>query len=251
MSLVSDTLPCFIHYLGLLSLSYVHIIVIHGCRNSIWLQSDSRSQRMQRSFPFDTAGQLFIKELYDKETGTRLRWHSQNQAQTNDDSSAAAAAGLGPSTATVSRQHEVFRKKVEAACPKPTEALMKLKERYQSVSHHKRIRNFDERYQIEPTMKDEDLVEMIPPEDQVRRQLYDGISRDGKGRLQYLRTRNLPSPDSKYRRPVVSSWEYGWNMSDIVKREDVKKPEFGRKRLIRDSFYTRNGVTTLHVPAIH
>lgn len=207
---------------------------------------------MQRSFPFDTAGQLFIKELYDKETGTRLRWHSQNQAQadSNDPSAEAGGGGLG-STATVSRQHEAFRKKIEAACPKPTEALLKLKERYQPVSHHKRIRNFDDRYQIVPTMRDEDLVEMRPPEEEVRRQLYDGISRDGKGRLQYLRTRNLPSPDAKYRLPVVSSWEYGWNVDDIVRREDVKKPEFGRKKLITDTFYTRNGITTLHVPATH
>lgn len=204
---------------------------------------------MPRSCPFDTAGQLFIKELYNKETGTRLRWHSQNQAQADSDSSAAAAAGLGSTAAPVSRQHAAFRKKIEAACPKPAEALLKLKERYQPVSHHKRIRNFDDRYQIVPTMKDEDLVDMIPPEEQVRRQLYDGISKEGKGRLQYLRARNLPSPDSKYRLPVVSSWEYGWNVDDIVKREDVKKPEFGRRKLITDTSYTRNGVTTLHLPA--
>lgn len=194
---------------------------------------------MQRSFPWDIADQRFIEELYIKETDTRLKWQKKARECRADDDGAPAA----------SRQSEVFRRKIEAACPKPTESLLRLKERHQSVSHHKRIRNFANEFQMKPTMADGDLVDMIPPEHDVKAQLYDGISRDGKGRHLYLKSRNLPGPDHKYHSPVVCSWQYGWNMNDIVQKGEMKKPAFGRKRLIIDTFYTRNGITALKMPA--
>lgn len=209
------------------------------CCGANYVQTGARGNKVERSFPWDIAGQRFIEELYNKETDTRLKWRTKAKDRRADDEGAQAA----------SRQSEVFRRRIEAACPKPTEALLRLKERHQSVSHHKRIRNFADEFQVQSTMADGDLVDMIPPERDVKAQLYQGISRDGKGRHLYLKSRNIPDPDHKYHSPVVSSWQYGWNMSDIVEKQEMKKPEFGRKRLITDTFYTRNGITTLKMPA--
>ena len=75
--------------------------------------------------------------------------------------------------------------------------------------------------------------------------LFDGLSKEGKGRNQYLKYRKNLAPEEKFEFPLVSSWEYGWRLSDVVKKEDIKKPPFGRTQKIRDTFYTRNGVPDL------
>jgi hypothetical protein len=42
--------------------------------------------------------------------------------------------------------------------------------------------------------------------------LFQGISHDGQGRAQYLRKRYQQAPEEKFRYPILSSWEYGWNL---------------------------------------
>jgi hypothetical protein len=72
--------------------------------------------------------------------------------------------------------------------------------------------------------------------------LYTGLSHDGQGRHQYLRSRYGRIPEQKFNFPVLSSWEYGWGLADIRKPDDAQKPEFGRSRIVADSFYNRNGI---------
>ena len=46
--------------------------------------------------------------------------------------------------------------------------------------------------------------------------LFDGFSKDEKGRSKYLRMRKKFDPEEKYRYPQLSSWEYGWNFKHIT-----------------------------------
>ena len=46
--------------------------------------------------------------------------------------------------------------------------------------------------------------------------LFDGFSKDEKGRSKYLKMRKNFDPEEKYRYPQLSSWEYGWNFKHIT-----------------------------------
>ncbi len=75
--------------------------------------------------------------------------------------------------------------------------------------------------------------------------LFDGFTREGKGRYQYLQRRHNTIPEKKYTFPVLSSWEYGWRLDET---DGPRKPPHARTKLITDTFYTRSGVPTLQDP---
>ncbi|XP_048347820.1 protein ATP6V1FNB [Sphaerodactylus townsendi] len=86
----------------------------------------------------------------------------------------------------------------------------------------------------------EPLPDMRAPDLEATQLLYQGISHEGKGRKRYLRERNAQSPEEKFRYPVLSSWEYGWRLGDVVK--DIRTPIHGKSRIVKDTFYFRNGI---------
>lgn len=88
----------------------------------------------------------------------------------------------------------------------------------------------------------EEFKPMYPPPTKIKNLLYDGISREQKGRSLYLRKRCEQDPESRFPYPVTSSMEYGWNIIDLANRFDIKKPINGRRCIIRDTFYRRNGI---------
>lgn len=47
-------------------------------------------------------------------------------------------------------------------------------------------------------------------DDPIRKLLYDGVSKEGKGRAAYLKEQRKKSPVKRYQRPVTSSHEIGW-----------------------------------------
>lgn len=47
-------------------------------------------------------------------------------------------------------------------------------------------------------------------DDPIRKLLYDGVSKEGKGRAAYLKEQRKQSPVKRYQRPVTSSHEIGW-----------------------------------------
>ncbi|XP_069765933.1 protein SPMIP1-like [Narcine bancroftii] len=83
------------------------------------------------------------------------------------------------------------------------------------------------------------LSDMRPVTPEIRALLYDGFSKEDKGRYQYLKARMKKSPSEKYEYPITSSWNYGWNVEDNV---EYKKPGFGRSALVETAFYRRNGI---------
>ncbi|KAM8929968.1 protein SPMIP1-like [Pelodytes ibericus] len=91
----------------------------------------------------------------------------------------------------------------------------------------------------------QNLREMRPVSPHISRLLYDGVSKEGKGRSMYLKKQKDFSPEEKFPHPILSSWDYGWRLGDVVK--ELKAPIHGRSKIVRDTFYNRNGV--LQVPA--
>ncbi|XP_025020553.1 uncharacterized protein LOC112540311 [Python bivittatus] len=86
----------------------------------------------------------------------------------------------------------------------------------------------------------EPLPEMRVPTPETMQLLYRGFSHEGKGRQQYLKERMLKSPEEKFCYPVLSSWEYGWRLGDVVK--DIRTPVHGKSCIVKDSFYFKNGI---------
>ncbi|XP_038627930.1 protein ATP6V1FNB [Tachyglossus aculeatus] len=84
------------------------------------------------------------------------------------------------------------------------------------------------------------LAEMSPASPWMLQLLYQGISHEGRGRRQYLRERQQQKPEERFKYPVLSSWDYGWCLGDAVK--EAKAPAHARSRVIKDTFYFRNGV---------
>lgn len=183
---------------------------------------------MSRNFPVDTQIQEFLKESYNRERDTRLGWYFKNLERRGEQ--------------PASKQFEVFKKKLEQTAPKPTEDLLKLRD-IKPKNYHKRRMRYDD--QLPPLSEDSanakvDMREVRPS--RTKDLLYDGFTKEGKGRYQYLNERNHTIPEVKFRFPVLSSWEYGWRLGDVIRKEEIKKPEFGRTRIVADTFYTRTGI---------
>jgi hypothetical protein len=85
------------------------------------------------------------------------------------------------------------------------------------------------------------LSDMKKPEERVTDLLYDGFSKEGKGRSQYLKKRKADGPDDKYEYPLVSSFDYGWKLNEVAGAQ-YKNPIHGRSKIVEESFYRRNGV---------
>ena len=55
-------------------------------------------------------------------------------------------------------------------------------------------------------------------------------------------------PEQRYQVPLTTSFEYGWRIGDVI--DEPVKPQHARAKLVRDTFYARNGVTTLPLPLV-
>jgi len=178
-----------------------------------------------RSYPANTQIQKFLEESYNKERDVRLAWHAKS----------------GPKESGKSKQFEVFRRKIENESKPADGFLSKVPKDVVEPRYNKKIKNFDD------TMADKSSgealsAEMRPVSGKTKEMLYDGFTKEGKGRYQYLHARNEQNPEDKFSFPLLSSWEYGWRLSDVIKKEEIKKPKNGRTRIVADTFYTRTGI---------
>ena len=90
--------------------------------------------------------------------------------------------------------------------------------------------------------KGREIYEMRDVKPETKELLYDGFTKEEKGRHDYLNNRKETIPEVKYTRPICSSWVYGWKLSDHVK---PMKPTHARTKIVQDTFYTSNGVPDL------
>lgn len=180
-----------------------------------------------RNYPANTQIQKFLEESYNKERDTRLAWFGN----------------LVREDQGKSKQYEVFRRKIENA-PKPAEGLLqKIPKDITVQRYNKKIRKFDDTLASKADSSKILLsAEMRPVTPGTKEKLYDGFTKEGRGRYQYLVSRNEKSPEEKFSYPLLSSWEYGWRLGDVIKKEDIKKPKNGRTRIVADTFYTRTGI---------
>lgn len=178
-------------------------------------------------YPPDTRMQNFWKEAIERESKARLLTFAKLRGQTH----------------CKSRQLEVHRKKIEDN--KPSDALLeRLPSIPAEVRHGKKKADFNAVDGMERSKTDSwfDAPQMRPVSPVVRRTLYSGITKEGKGRHIYLKQRYDKIPEEKFSFPTCSSWDYGWRLNDVIKKEEVKKPTYGRHKIIEDTFYSRNGL---------
>ena len=72
--------------------------------------------------------------------------------------------------------------------------------------------------------------------------LYTGLSAEGDGRKAYLIQRKNKGPEEKYQYPLTSALEVGWKISEVSKNKESKPAQYGRSRIVQDTFFRTNGV---------
>jgi hypothetical protein len=177
---------------------------------------------MARNYPADARMQHFLEEQYVKETAARLQFHADQKAGLIDGAT----------------RRQSSQSRLTAGLPQinPMEfALRKKREEEETM-----------RQIIEEARRHQTTEEMRSVDQPTRNKLFDGFSHDRKGRYQYLRDRHQQSPESKFTFPMLSSWEYGWKIGDEMSA--YGRPGNARTAMIKDSFYSRNGVSTLSSP---
>ena len=192
---------------------------------------------MARNFPVDVHIQNFLEQTYDKEDDARLHAWAVNKK-------------LGKEMVS-SKQMEVFRKKLQDAAPKPNESLLELRKE-KAKSYHRRIFKPEDHLaklaEKNGARNGTPQNDMFPPPTRERTLLYDGFTKEEKGRYQYLKARTNTGPEEKYAYPILSSWDYGWRLNDVIPPETIHKPQYGRTRIVADTFYIRTGVPDLRFP---
>lgn len=180
---------------------------------------------MARSFPADTKLQNFYTEQYDREAVARLQFYK--------DKKQGAVRSASSSHRRLQGGHLVNG--LPAINPTTFGRQMLREERLRMAQIAEEAKKFE---------TDE---EMRPPNLRMKAKLYDGFTKEEKGRYRYLKERKHVIPEEKYHFPLVSSWEYGWKVGEEFQ---LRRPTFARTKLIQDSFFTRNNVPTLSDPAL-
>lgn len=84
------------------------------------------------------------------------------------------------------------------------------------------------------------LSDMRKPNEDVTKLLYDGFTKEEKGRYQYMKARKAENPEDKYDYPMLTSFDYGWRLNEV--QTAYKTPANGRTKIVEDTFHSRNGV---------
>lgn len=71
--------------------------------------------------------------------------------------------------------------------------------------------------------------------------LYTGLSAEGEGRKAYLVQRRIKNPEDKFQFPLTSALEVGWKIREVGKKGEGKPAQFGRSRIVQDTFFRTNG----------
>ena len=197
---------------------------------------------MSRNNPGDTIYLNFMRENILKENEIRLNWQRKREEE------------LGGKTPR-STLFEIRKKAMKGSVPKPNPETFKGLQDVKPKSFHKR--SFDEMeltrsktFAGRPTEKIDLHFDMFPADDKTKAILYDGISREGKGRMQYLKKRWDVMPEDKYHFPILGSYEHGWKVRDIDKTNTFMPKRRYRTRILAETFYTRNGIPGLECPLI-
>ncbi|XP_059175848.1 protein ATP6V1FNB-like [Physella acuta] len=179
--------------------------------------------------PFPTTQmQNLWKEAIEKEAQARLN----------------AFARLKGKPRTKSNQHEVYSKRRELNKQALFDVLPPLvtEKRYGYIDPRLLPPPGEDFYFSRLNEASDENLFARPVSPLVRDTLYEGYSRIGQGRKIYLKQRNDKNPEDKFRFPVCSSWDYGWRLGDVIRTEDIVKPEFAQYMIMERTFYSKNGL---------
>ncbi|TPP59001.1 hypothetical protein FGIG_10724 [Fasciola gigantica] len=192
---------------------------------------------MARNFPADTRGQRALEELYEKETKSQIAWFLKREKVKKD---------YPGQIVTPAQIAETPVPELKDVLPSH---LMEKISRIQASQEMSKI-SVKTPTEMMPVEKQfiEPLPDMFPADQPTQRILYDGISKEGNGRAKYLQTRNKMDLEDKYRYPVLSSMEYGWGQTELIKHTSaqVGQKRRGRVKIVEESFYRRNGIPFTH-----
>lgn len=164
----------------------------------------------------DTRTQEAWKELIHKEAATRMAWHKSYKPKVNENE-------------WFKRRFytQAVNKPLGRSLPPITTSSMKIPE------------NLSKPIEI-PSNESEEICDMYPVSDGLKEVLFDGFSKEEKGRYRYLNLRKEIPLENRYQHPIVSSMGYGWKLGETG--QQFKAPTFARGKIVEESFYRRNGV---------
>ncbi|CAL8076793.1 unnamed protein product [Calicophoron daubneyi] len=190
---------------------------------------------MARNYPADTRGQRVLEELYEKENVAQLQWFLKHWKAKKDN----PGKPLSPAAiieTPVPPINEVL----------PHNLLQKINESKQKTAQKLAETSVNEKPESLKGQDKESTCDMYPPDPQTLRLLFDGISKEGKGRVQYLRERNKLNVEQKFQYPIASSMIYGWGNTALLTNSGPQQNRHGRERVIEESFYRRTGIPFIH-----
>eukprot|EP00794_Sanderia_malayensis_P005921 gene5921-6607_t len=187
---------------------------------------------MGRELNMDTQRQNFWKESIHKEATVRLLWHMKYSKEF-------ARSSFRPvqdRTKTLKMKPGLLSSSLQGSAEQMAPKFSKT-----SPSKTITISTTDDAGTLSLRQS-----EMRPVTPDTRKLLYKGFSAVGEGRYEYLQKRKEKKPEEKYEFPITSGWEYGWKMKNTMKNSTTRPAEFGRTRIVKDSFYRTNGVMPIN-----
>ncbi|XP_067915845.1 protein SPMIP1-like [Heterodontus francisci] len=148
---------------------------------------------MERKLNLDNQMQNFWKEGITKEDLLRLCWLKRFQGERNK---------------SPARRRELKKEFMPPHIDLPT---------HETMVHKKQAPVKDakgEKPKAGEHVATVPLNDMRPVTPEVHALLYDGFSKEEKGRYQYLKARTKKGPNEKYEYAITTSWDYGWNLGE-------------------------------------
>ena len=171
----------------------------------------------------DTRSQNAWKELIHKEAATRISWHQTFKPNPNDDEWFKRAFYSEATSKPISRSLPAI---VPPPRPKPRYVP---NDSFDALGRKLNIEN-----------NSDTLKEMYPATKEHIDVLFDGHSKEEKGRYKYLNLRKQIPLEQRYQYPVSNSMAYGWKLGETG--QQFKAPTYARGKIVEESFYRRNGV---------
>ncbi|KAL3314087.1 hypothetical protein Ciccas_007305 [Cichlidogyrus casuarinus] len=192
---------------------------------------------MARNYPVDTMMQKALEERYETETKSQIAWFL-NQRK-------GAEVVTPDKENNEPKEKQMHSKDGELM----NEIISNLEKKIEQTASERDVYEKEVERNVcaveIPSNETKLMDDMRPPSANTKKLLYHGISKEGKGRLEYLTARKKKSPEDKYDQPIISSMEYGWKLNDTPVAE-FAKPKHGRTKLVEDTFYTRTGIPIRH-----
>uniref|UniRef100_A0A5K3EYM1 MATH domain-containing protein n=1 Tax=Mesocestoides corti TaxID=53468 RepID=A0A5K3EYM1_MESCO len=165
---------------------------------------------MARSYPADTRSQKALEEIYEKESLAALKFFLS---------------------------HRTSEKAVDKKTRFPHNQTLCLPKRepLTAVSESETRTVNEEPIATQNVSTTTSSLSFMRPVSPASQEILHGEQGQTKA---YLKVRSSRIPEERYEIPVISSMEYGWKLFEILPKNQITHPQFGRSSVIRDHFYS-------------